>query len=58
MFIKKNDLDEKIKTDNALSKALTVDELMDALIELAGMISDQDDALVELADVLSNEEEK
>lgn len=56
MLIKRNDLNEKMKTDNALSKALTVDEIMDALIELAEMISDQDDAIVELADVLSNEE--
>ena len=56
MLIKKNDLNEKIKTDQALSESLTIDEIMDALIELAEMISDQDDALVELADVLSNEE--
>lgn len=55
MLIKKNDISEKMKTDNALSQKLTVDEIQDALIELAGLISDQDDAIVEIASILTEE---
>ena len=51
MLIKKNDITEKMRTDAALSSKLTIDE--DALIELAGLISDQDDALVEIAGILT-----
>nr|DAR10169.1 MAG TPA: hypothetical protein [Caudoviricetes sp.] len=53
MLIKKNDIPEKMKTDNALSAKLTINEVQDALIELASMISDQDDALVELAGIIA-----
>lgn len=53
MLIKKNDITEKMRTDAALSSKLTIDEIQDALIELASMISDQDDALVELAGIIA-----
>nr|DAP77468.1 MAG TPA: hypothetical protein [Caudoviricetes sp.] len=55
MLIKKNNITEKMKTDTALSSKLTIDEVQDALIELASMISDQDDALVELARIIAEE---
>lgn len=55
MLIKRNNITEKIKTDTALSTKLTIDEIQDALIELASMISDQDDALVELAGIIAEE---
>ena len=55
MLIKKNNITEKMRTDAALSSKLTVDEIQDALIELAGLISDQDDALVEIAGILTEE---
>ena len=56
MLIKKNDISEKMRTDNALSQKLKVDEIQDALIQLAGLISDQDDALVEIAGILTEEQ--
>ena len=56
MLIKKNDITEKMRTDAALSSKLTIDEIQDALIELASMISDQDDALVELAGIIAEGE--
>lgn len=55
MLIKKNNLTETIRTDNALASKLTLSDVQDALIELASMISDQDDALVELAGILTEE---
>jgi hypothetical protein len=55
MLIKKNNITEKMRTDTALSLKMTIDEVQDALIELASMISDQDDALVELAGIIAEE---
>nr|DAT33231.1 MAG TPA: hypothetical protein [Caudoviricetes sp.] len=53
MLIKKNDVAEKIKMDNALQSKNSIQEIQDALVELADLISTQDDALVELADILT-----
>lgn len=53
MLIKKNDVAEKIKMDNALQSKNSIQEIQDALVELADLISTQDDALVELADILA-----
>ena len=50
MLIKKNNITEKIRADNA---ELNQTELQDALVELADLFAEQDDALVELADLLS-----
>nr|DAG23955.1 MAG TPA: hypothetical protein [Caudoviricetes sp.] len=58
MLIKKNNLSEKIRTDNALSSKLTLDDVQNALVELASLISDQDDALVELACILADNQEE
>lgn len=53
MLIKKNDVAEKMKMDNALQSKTSIQEIQDALVELADLISTQDDALVELADILA-----
>ncbi len=58
MLIKKNNLSEKIRTDNALASKLTLDDVQNALVELASLISDQDDALVELACILADNQEE
>lgn len=55
MLIKKNDIGKKMELDKALAHGMTLEEVQDALVELAEMISNQDDALVELADVLTEE---
>ena len=52
MLIKKNNIVEKIRADNA---ELNQTELQDALVELADLFAEQDDAIVELANVLSEE---
>lgn len=56
MLVKKNDVQSNIKLNNALAANLTLNEIQDALIELANLISDQDDALVELANIITTED--
>lgn len=56
MLIKKNNIQSDMKLNDALATSFTLDEIQDALIELANLISEQDDALVELANIITAEE--
>lgn len=55
MLIKRNDIQQKMESDNAIADRMTIDDIQNALVELAELYSTQEDALVELAEIMTEE---
>lgn len=55
MLIKRNNLTAKINRDNARKQKTSLEDLQNALMEIAEIIDTQDSALMELATLIDGE---